>query len=788
MSFLATALGQDPTRIEQAPFTENRLQIIQRQNQDRLNRNEFLRGTKDARKQLAGLMVDPNLNPDLGNYFSNQRVIIPPTEPKPYDIFSDPYREDRFRDGSVTKKSDVVTGTVTTGPIQSVPNNVVPNVQLMPPNQQLDSGNTLDQIPEPVYTEDITKLVPDFKPDPNFPFVVTRPDVSNEDKRDLHVGGFPWKVITKPNGGSVVVHNGVEYNIVDAMGDGSSFVLQDKYGRMAPGNLTDAFTKGRAKGILDTTIGGDTDVGKAATTNTFVSNALSDIRAGKFDNDTTRRTIATAERLGIDVGDALALLAIESRFGNFNWKGKVGKGPLQIEKIAHTDMVRWYSNNNHKPAGMSASEWAALRQQMMTVKDFNLVKNDEQAAITAALLFFKQIQMLGVPPEFYGAAYNDGPYKYRNISSLSQVKKFAGKHTLQSVNKYNMAFLNMRGYLGNLGNAIRTGTSTAGLNVGGTTTANNQTATTSNQTVNTQSNVAQSANTGNNVVASQNLSSLEIINQEADKVEKPGTKKEEVVEEAKEPAFYQANPSNIGFELRQTMDTRQLLIDQANRRLLQMNGLAEVSLLAGNNEEYMRLNNLATTLKEATEIEAQKAENTIMYLQGMQGLQDLAMGNTARAAYVWSQYSGYDVRIIPRTDGKYDVTLNGKPYKTYTASGLSDTLRRSFDEGYRGLLAQVQAEQAKETFKTTLEIYKKKVEQAGEVMKEQIKAAAEMEKARIGTSITNIDGIPFVVKDGKTFAIEIETYKDVDGQNKQRYRLEPIDLPAGNTGNAYKRN
>ena len=69
MSFLATALGQDPTRIEQAPFTENRLQQIQRQNQDRLNRNEFLRGTKDAKKQLAGLMVDPNLNPDLGNYF-----------------------------------------------------------------------------------------------------------------------------------------------------------------------------------------------------------------------------------------------------------------------------------------------------------------------------------------------------------------------------------------------------------------------------------------------------------------------------------------------------------------------------------------------------------------------------------------------------------------------------------------------------------------------------------------------------------------------------------------------
>ena len=75
MSFLATALGQDPTRIEQAPFTENRLQQIQRQNQDRLNRNEFLRGTKDAQKAInAGLAISPALtNPDLQKYFSDQK-------------------------------------------------------------------------------------------------------------------------------------------------------------------------------------------------------------------------------------------------------------------------------------------------------------------------------------------------------------------------------------------------------------------------------------------------------------------------------------------------------------------------------------------------------------------------------------------------------------------------------------------------------------------------------------------------------------------------------------------
>ena len=40
----------------------------------------------------------------------------------------------------------------------------MPNVQLMPPNQQLDSGNTFEQIPDPLYTDGITKLVPDNAP------------------------------------------------------------------------------------------------------------------------------------------------------------------------------------------------------------------------------------------------------------------------------------------------------------------------------------------------------------------------------------------------------------------------------------------------------------------------------------------------------------------------------------------------------------------------------------------------------------------------------------------------
>ena len=64
-----------------------------------------------------------------------------------------------------------------------------------------------------------------------FPQGITqKDDASDEEKEALHVFGQPWKIMDK-NGGKILVHNGVEYNIVDVFKDGSSFVLQDRYGR-----------------------------------------------------------------------------------------------------------------------------------------------------------------------------------------------------------------------------------------------------------------------------------------------------------------------------------------------------------------------------------------------------------------------------------------------------------------------------------------------------------------------------------------------------------------------------
>ena len=138
-----------------------------------------------------------------------------------------------------------------------------------------------DQIPIPEFQNpDLSALFPEG--------VVSENDVSDEEKESLHVQGFPWKVIDK-NGGKIVVHNGVEYNIKDVFGDGSSLMLVDKYDR--PNQvLTDAFTKARARGITNTelvprTSSSQDDLAAATVDNSFISNALKSVKNNKFQND-----------------------------------------------------------------------------------------------------------------------------------------------------------------------------------------------------------------------------------------------------------------------------------------------------------------------------------------------------------------------------------------------------------------------------------------------------------------------------------------------------------------------
>lgn len=92
------------------------------------------------------------------------------------------------------------------------------------------------------------------------------------------------------------------------------------------------------------------------------------------------------------------------------------------------------------------------------------------------------------------------------------------------------------------------------------------------------------------------------------------------------------------------------------------------------------------------------------YLEGMQGLQDFSLSNDPRRlAAVWSQYANVPVGIRPRSDGAYDIFVNGElAQEGVAAKEITDSARLAFDGTFRQQQAEAQAEANMKLFESEL--------------------------------------------------------------------------------------
>jgi hypothetical protein len=113
-------------------------------------------------------------------------------------------------------------------------------------------------------------------------------------------------------------------------------------------------------------------------------------------------------------------------------------------------------------------------------------------------------------------------------------------------------------------------------------------------------------------------------------------------------------------------------------------------------------------------------DNGMTYLQGMQGLQEFTLANDPRRlAAVWSQYAGVPIGIQPRTDGKFDIIVNGRKTKEgQTAREVTDAARSGFDQTYRQQKGTASAQANMEQFKAQLEIQKENAKQLSQMIRE----------------------------------------------------------------------
>ncbi len=120
---------------------------------------------------------------------------------------------------------------------------------------------------------------------------------------------------------------------------------------------------------------------------------------------------------------------------------------------------------------------------------------------------------------------------------------------------------------------------------------------------------------------------------------------------------YQSTPSRMGLRLRQLLQRREYFLMTA--RAARNAGDAEMF-----QTYYGKL---------------QAMDKDLYYKNGMKAIEDLFWGNAARASLAWSKHVGRDIRIAPRTDGMFNIKIDGGLWGAVSKEQLSVHLREMFE-------------------------------------------------------------------------------------------------------------
>ena len=805
----------DQEAFVQGAENESKLQALQRANQNRINRDFFRdqQGGPPAIETPAALsqgMAGLNIDRFGGTYID----IPPPMVDQEGGVAQGIDEADKVDDGTTTTEKPVVTD----------PNQLKPTDPVIIDKPDLGFPKVdPNKIELPPAAKGRNQTNPERSAE-----IVRRKTIDNNTNAILKQFGIRRKAgqgsknITKEQGDAFNFYNSKEFkDFIYQYPQYLTEVSEDPFGFMKKymGEKQDRTTST----VIDQT---------SDRTKKLVSNRIQAIDNDILNSVNARKLIGLANSMGVDPVAALAIFGIESDFGRVTKKSqRAAFGSMQVTDDQFRRLKTWFAD----PANRSQIEAIYPNNPGMVDKVIGMVAKMERAKarsnprgsegeLVAGLAQLIYNKAIGLPKNLWGAGYQ---------GNANDVLKNKGPLAVDDGNisnsDYNSAYVSLYNYIaGKMGapdGAIST-TAAANQNTQTTTSSaatNNQaagqTSTATNQSANQQiaglkvedaqtDTTGQSTNTGNQGVASGDVSSLQI---QSGGIDTGGAKTEETVPKAdpkvQPPAFYTNDPSKLGFDLRNYLEERSLIINQTNQNVQALaqrsdyfRRLAEVSRIGGTDEDsYNQLINQSTELMaKATDarnkgaLEAKKAENKIMYLQGMQALQDLANGSVNRAAMVWSQYSGMDIRINPRSDGKYDITLNGKPYKTMDFQQLSNTLQLAFDQGYRKSQQEASTTRQLKIFENQLEIAKENQKAYNDrqkaILQGRIDIIKEDAKQNSTIKLENIDGVPYVQRGNSFFIMEVFEYEDINGDTQVGYREVPVTPPSGSTSsNAYKR-
>ena len=168
--------------------------------------------------------------------------------------------------------------------------------------------------------------------------------------------------------------------------------------------------------------------------------------------------------------------------------------------------------------------------------------------------------------------------------------------------------------------------------------------------------------------------------------------------------FYIANPEAIPFEMQQlqmgAQQQAQMLVQQRN----EIAQLAQLMMQSGTSEGIQNAIGLRTELGKLDASLLQLQQQTVekqMYLTGMQGIRELAAANDPRRlSGVLTAYMGAPVGIQGRSDGTYNLFINGrKVQEGMSSESLANYAQMQFSTEAREAAKAARAAEAEAALK-----------------------------------------------------------------------------------------
>ena len=273
------------------------------------------------------------------------------------------------------------------------------------------------------------------------------------------------------------------------------------------------------------------------------------------------------------------------------------------------------------------------------------------------------------------------------------------------------------------------------------------------------------------------------------------------------------NPPSIGIEMGNLLKQRELTvngintqlqlnneaINAANAKAAEYSRFADIALANGQIATFERyqglaqtevdnarsLRDAATIARDGKQLEILQYDNKMLLAQGAQALRDLSFGSTARAGAVMSAFTGLDIQIQPRSDGKFDIVVEGNVQQTLTMADLSDRLQRTYSQAYRDNQTKILSERQTYLFEKSVdlefELSKERNRITGEIKKQALKGQidAYLKKLeQMGGEFKALgNGMALIQQNGQFFLMNpAKVFQTADGKAEERMDVQQIPL------------